>query len=179
MPWGDYGEILLVGMTGHLDRHNGLLQYERTGPFQPDIIISGVNDLLVTNSVKSKIELSDLKGFEFKPVLKQHISQVEWTSWNFLKDEPEFYPDGGEPENYILSLPHSQEIADKMETVWEVIIDENGTLIDRMYSQGDEEIDIMRPKNSLSLIVTERAKDWIEINCTSWLEFLDLEEMFD
>jgi hypothetical protein len=100
--------------------------------------------------------------------LKQHISQVDWTSWNFVKDEPEFYPDDGEPENYILSLPHSQEIADKMETVWEVIIDENGN-IDRSHVQpGDKEIDIMRPKNSLWLIVTKKAKDWIEINCTSW-----------
>jgi hypothetical protein len=63
MPWGDYGDILLTGMTSHLGRQFGLLQYERTGPFQPHIIILELDDLLVTDSVKKKIEISDLKGF--------------------------------------------------------------------------------------------------------------------
>jgi hypothetical protein len=178
MPWGDYGDILLTGMTSHLDRHNGLLQYERTGPFQPDIIISGLDDLLVTDSVKKKIETSNLKGFEFKPVIKRHISIVDWTTWNLESEDPEFYPDNGEPENYVLSLPHSQELADKMENVWEVIADENGTFINsRTYKQGNKEIDIMRTENSGWFLVTEKAKLWIEKNCDKWTEFWDLDDL--
>jgi hypothetical protein len=178
MPWGDYGDILLTGMTSHLDRHKGLLQYERTGPFQPDIIISGLGDLLVTDSIKKRIETSNLKGFEFKPVIKRHISIVDWTTWNLESEDPEFYPDNGEPENYILGLPHSQELADKMENVWEVITDENVTFINSgTYNQGNKDIDIMRTENSGWFLVTEKAKLWIENNCDKWTDFWDLDDL--
>ena len=178
MPWGDYGDILLTGMTSHLNRHNGLLQYVRTGPFQPDIIISGLNDLLVTDSVKKKIEESDLKGFEFKSVIKRHISIVDWTAWDLERETPEFYPDNGDPENYILGLPHSQEFADKMENVWEVIVDKNGCFINsRTYEQGSKDIDVMRAGNSGWFLVTEKAKSWIENNCDEWTEFWDLDDL--
>jgi hypothetical protein len=178
MPWGDYGDILLTGMTSHLDRQNGMLQYERTGHFQPDIVISGLEDLLVTDSIKKKIEFSDLKGFQFKPVIKRHISFVDWTTWNLEKEDPEFYPDNGEPENYILTLPHSQQLADKMENVWEVIAEENGAFLDsQTYKQGDKKIDIMRTENSGWFLLTEKAKKWIETNCDNWTEFWDLTDL--
>ena len=35
MNWGDYDDILVSGMTAHLERHNDLLQLERTGPYVP------------------------------------------------------------------------------------------------------------------------------------------------
>lgn len=178
MPWGDYGDILLTGMTSHLDRHNGLLQYERTGPFQPDIIISGLDDLLVTDSVKRKIEASNLKGFQFRPVIKRHISHVDWTTWDLQKADPKFYPDHGEPENYILSLPHINETADRMEAVWEVIAEVNGTFINsRTYKPGGKDVDIMRTENSGWFLVTEKAKLWIETHCDNWTEFWDLDDL--
>ncbi|MEJ7627923.1 MAG: hypothetical protein WKF35_13740 [Ferruginibacter sp.] len=90
MQWGDYGDVLLTCIPSRLDRENSLLQYERTGPFQPGIIISGLDDLLVTDSVKRKIELSCLKGFQFTLVIKRHISYVNWTHWNLQNEEPEF-----------------------------------------------------------------------------------------
>ena len=177
MPWGDYGDILLTGMTSHLSRHNELLQYERTGPFQPDIVISGLSNLLVTDSVKRRFEFSDIKGFKFKPVIKRHISHVDWTSWDLQKEDPEFYPDNGEPENYILSLAHSQELANRMEAVWEVIVEENRTFIDsRTYKHDNKEVDVMLTGNSSWFLVTERAKMWIENNCDQWTEFRDVDE---
>ncbi|TAD82940.1 MAG: hypothetical protein EAY75_15670 [Bacteroidetes bacterium] len=178
MNWADYGDILLTGMTSHLDRQKELLQYERTGPFQPSIIISGLDDLLVTDSVKKGIEASELKGFQFKPVIKRHISFVDWTNWNLQSEDPEFYPDNGEPENYILSLPHSQELSDQMENVWEVVAEENGIFINsQTYKQGDKDIDIMRTENSGWFLVTENAKNWIEENCDKWTEFWDLDDL--
>ena len=117
MPWGDYGRILLTGMTGHLDRQDGLLQLERTGPFLPSMIISGIDDLLLDDTTKIKIEQSELRGFEFLPVIKRHISIVDWTTWDYNSEDPNFYPDNGEPENYILELPHSQTLADEMKNV--------------------------------------------------------------
>jgi len=178
MPWDDYGDILLIGMTDRLGRRNGLLQYERTGPFQPDIIISGSDDLLVTDSVKRKIELSGLMGFQFKPVIKRHVSIVDWTNWNLESKDPEFYPDNRRPENYILALPHSQELADKMEKVWEVLVEENGTFLDsRTFKVGEKDVDIMRTPDSGWFLVTEKLKLWIENNCDNWTEFWDLDDL--
>lgn len=178
MPWDDYGDILLTGITDRLERNNGLLQYERTGPFQPDIIISGSDDLLLTDSVKMKIELSELKGFQFKPVIKRHISFVDWTTWDLESKDPEVYPGNGRPENYILGLPHSRELADKMEKVWEVLVEENGTFINsRTFNQGDKDLDIMRTENSGWFLVTEKLKLWIENNCDNWTEFWDLDDL--
>jgi hypothetical protein len=54
--WGDYGDILLSGMTAHLERNENCLQLERTGPFQPNIIESGIGNLLITNSFKEKMQ---------------------------------------------------------------------------------------------------------------------------
>ena len=147
-PWGDYSKILLTGMTAYLDRQDDLLQYQRSGPFQPDLALSGYADLLVTNSTKEKIELSGLTGFSFKPVIKRRIVAVDWTNWDMTKDEPEFYPESGEPEGYILDLPHSQELADKMEAVWEVVVKISGTFKeDETFQSYDPTLDIMLPDN--------------------------------
>jgi hypothetical protein len=70
MPWGDYGNILLSGMTSHLDRKNGLLQLERTGPFVPPLTISGISEIVVTNAFKQQLEKSSLSGFNFQPLIK-------------------------------------------------------------------------------------------------------------
>lgn len=178
MPWGDYGDILLTGMTTRLKRYEEQLQYDRTGPFQPDIVISGIDDLLVVDSVKRKIELSELKGFQFKPAIKRHISYIDWNTWDLLKNAPEFYPNDFKPENYIIDFPHSQATADKMEAVWEVIVEDNGSFIDsRTYKHGNKDIDIMKTDNSGWIIVTEKAKTWIEANCDNWTEFWDLDNL--
>jgi len=55
VPWGDYGSILLTGMTRHLSRKNGLLQLERTAPFVPPIVNSGAGNIVVTNTFKVEL----------------------------------------------------------------------------------------------------------------------------
>ena len=39
--WGDYGSILIKGMSRHLPRRDNLIQVERTGPFIPSITLPG------------------------------------------------------------------------------------------------------------------------------------------
>jgi len=176
--WGDYGDMLLSGTTTHLDRHQGLLQYIRTGPFQPDITISGIDDLLVTEGIKKKIGVSNLQGFQFRPVIKRHIPFLDWTSRNIKNKDPGYYPDNGEPEKYILSLQHSEELAANMENIWEVIVDISGTFADsQTYKQGEKNIDIMMTRDSGWFVVAEKAKLWMEDNCDNWTEFWDLDDL--
>ncbi len=175
LNWGDYGDILLTGMTTHLDRQDGLLQLERTGPFQPNIIISGISDLIVTDSFKNELQNSGIHGLDFKKVIKRHISLVDWTNWNLQADDPQFYPGGGEPEGYILEIPHSRDLADKMENVWEVLLIRNGKVQDNSsFIIGNTPTDIMRAENRGWIIVTEIMKNWLEQNEATWLAFEEL-----
>jgi len=174
-PWGDYSDILLTGMTDDLDRQDDLLQYQRTGPFQPDIALTSYKDLLVTNKIKEKLELSDLKGILFTPVINRHIVSVNWATWDTSKDEPEFYPKSGEPEGYILDQPHPQELAAKMEDVWEVVVPTSGTFEeDDTFQIYNPDFDIILPENKYWFIVTEKAKNWIEQNGDSWIDFIEV-----
>lgn len=119
--WGDYGSLLITGMTGHLDRKDGLLQLERTGPFVPPMTLPSLDDVVVTDAFRKELESSPIGPFEFRPVLKTHIVQSDWETWDLLQDEP-----GnamlGDPEEYILERPHSPEVAQQMGPMWEVVL---------------------------------------------------------
>src|SRR5690349_19087655 len=127
--WGDYGDILVSGMTAHLGRQNDLLQIERTGPYVPPLVNSGLWDIIVTNAVKGNLELSGLIGINFKPVIKKHIVELNWTTWDLDADEPPHYPDTGEPEDYILHGEHSASVSDDIGDLWELVTSARGTFV--------------------------------------------------
>ena len=173
-PWADYGRILISGMTGHLDREGDLLQLERTGPFVPPLINTGGEDVIVTDEIKRKLSSSGLTGISFKPVIKKHIVFIEWTNWDFSTDEPLFYPEGGEPEDYILDNPHSEELAEQMGPIWEIVIPETGIFDDRdQYIPGTIALDICMAENRGYILVSEKAKVWIEQYAGDWVTFSD------
>jgi hypothetical protein len=172
-PWGDYGQILLTGMTSHLDRVKGRLQYERTGPFQPSVNLSSLNDLLVVDRVKKELEIAGIKDVEFIPVDFAHIVELNWLAWDKESDDPEFYPSTGEPEGYILDQPHSASLALKMEQVWEVIVPRKGSTAEGEKSFTQVNVfDISKPINSLGIVVSERVKRIIEASEFSGVEFI-------
>ncbi|WP_207421170.1 hypothetical protein [Desertivirga brevis] len=172
-PWGDYGSILVKGMTSHLDRdEEGYLQLERTGPYVPPLIISGLWDLTVTDKIKNKIEQSQLKGFNFQRIIKKHIVELNWTEWDLNSDDPEFYPESGEPEDYILAFPHSDIISNRIGEIWEVKIPVVGSLNSAgVYVLERFDADIMMAENKGYILATEPAKIWIEKNVGDWIEF--------
>src|SRR5919204_782761 len=109
--WGDYSDILVSGMASDLMRQDGMLELERTGPFVPAITLPGPGLIVVTDAFKKSMEGSDLTGFTFRPVIKSRIVRLEWERWDRTADEPEEYPETGEPEDYILGRRHSPQLA--------------------------------------------------------------------
>jgi len=105
--WGDYGHILQHGMTAHLSRADNLLQLERTGPYIPPITFPGIGDVVLSSHAKQLLESSGLTGFGFRPVKKVLIVELHWDKWDWTADEPEQFPDSGEPEDYILGQQHN------------------------------------------------------------------------
>ena len=65
--WGDYGSILINGMSRHLPRRDDLIQLERTGPFIPPITLSGIGDIVATSDLKNELEASSFAQITFAP----------------------------------------------------------------------------------------------------------------
>ncbi len=162
-PWGDYGDILLSGMTAHLPRtRDGVLQLERTGPFVPPVTLAGVGDLLVTDAFRVRLEQAPLAGLRFRPVEKARIVRLEWERWDQADDEPQEYPDGGEPEDYILGRP---ELAAQIGPLWEVVLP-------GIAEQA--EADLVRDEPATRHIyASPHAKDWLGQHAGEWLTFSD------
>jgi hypothetical protein len=181
-PWGDYGDILVHGMTAHRGREGGLLQLERTGPFVPPITQPGIGDVLVTDDFRRRLEQSGLTGLAFRPVHMRHIVRVEWEAWNREADEPTKYPASGEPENYILARKHNDALAEEIGPLWEVVI-EGAALVTREGEYPHQVIrlkrhslsgaDLFRAEGVRYVYVSERAKDWLEREAADWVRFVE------
>lgn len=141
---------------------------------------------VVTDEFKKKLETSGLTGLSFKPVIKKHIVHLEWEKWDKDAPDPEFYPEEGEPENYILELPHSPELADEMGDFWELCTEEVAD-VDRVEFPDERSwmdrlkiyvllsswdgTDFFSAKTVGYTYVSEKAKIWLEQQVSEWLEF--------
>lgn len=182
-PWGDYGHILVAGMTAHLSRHQGLLQLERTGPFAPPISFPGVSDIIVTDDFRRKYERSGLTGLDFLPVIKRHIVHLEWDQWDLAAEEPAEYPDSGEPEDYILERPFCAETAGSMGDLWEVVPREAAQIERDVPDTRSFHVDLyvvlstwdgtdwFRGVGYRGNYLSERAKAWLHEVAPGWVDF--------
>jgi hypothetical protein len=174
--WGDYGDILVHGMSCHLKRDNSLIQLERTGPFVPPISFPGIGDLVVTDEFRKNLDKSGLSGLQFQPVIKKHIVHLDWHLWDKSVGKPPEHPEEGEPENYILTRPHSNEISAKVGDLWEVLLKTSASVKREQGSislicdswQGE---DIFHANGVGYIYVTEKAKDWLENHVSEFVSF--------
>ncbi len=180
-PWGDYSDILIKGMSAHSSRQDGLIQLERTGPYVPPISFPGISDIVVTDSFRRELAASGLVGLRFQPVIKKHIVQLDWHTWDRSLHEPPEYPKEGEPEGYILDRPHSQEVSDLMGNLWEVLIEERATvqrerkpsrilLVAASWRGGD----LFRAESVGHIYATETAKTWFEQHAPEHVSFKEV-----
>ncbi len=119
-PWGDYGNILVHGMTRHLDKSESLLQLERTAPFIPLVSMPGIHDVVVTDDVRNKL-IHAIPSIYFAPIKKARIVRLEWEQWDRSFPEPLAYPESGEPEDYILGLEHDPALAEQLGQLWQLV----------------------------------------------------------
>jgi hypothetical protein len=179
-PWGDFGHILAQGMSCHLDRQQGLIQLERTGPTIFPITFPGVGDIVVTDPFKCELEKSGLTGFTLLPVIKRRIVELDWETWDSTADEPEHYPKSGEPEHYILGQPHETRAADALGILWEVCLEEgvdadrSGTKITRVRTETWNGADFFRVRTTRWNCVSAKARHWLEQRVGDYVEFREV-----
>lgn len=187
-PWGDYGNILIHGMSAHLGRKGGdegPIQLERTGPFIPPITFPGIGDIIVSNDMKQQMEQAGFRGITFRPVEKVHIANIPWHEWDLDADEPECYPEGGEPAGFILNEPHSTELAESLGPIWEVVLTDSAEVIRQTDSTSHEIVfkyvagswsgsDLFSVSENYYTYVSPRAKHWLEQHAGEWVSFQDV-----
>lgn len=183
-PWGDYGDILQHGMTSHLSRQEGQLRLERTGPYIPAITFPG--NVVVNSATRVLLETSGLSGFEFRPVNKALIVELNWEKWEWTAEEPPEFPESGEPEDYILGHQHSSETSDQIGDLWELFVP-TSAVIGRMrpiveslrelhvVSESWNGSDLFRGNGYGGVLVSERAKLWFEENLGDYVQFEEFE----
>lgn len=54
--WGDYGDILIHGMSAYAERTDGKIQLYRTGSFVPPISFPGISEVVVTDEFKDFLQ---------------------------------------------------------------------------------------------------------------------------
>lgn len=122
--WGDYWSILIGGMTGQ--RKGDQLQLERTGPFVPPMVVSGMSDLVVTESMRRVLEpLPGVAGF--RSVIKERIVRLDWSKWELSTETREILQ-FREPEDTVLSGQHDAALAKEIGELYEVLLEFDGMI---------------------------------------------------
>ena len=164
-PWGDYGRMLVSGISRRAD--DGIvLEVERAGPFVPPIDPLWLGDIpVVTDSFRRSIEESGLRGACFREVRKARIVRIDWRGWDRGAEHPEQLPPDGKPENYILGREHDPALADEIGPLWEIYAEEGPgeTRADFARAPGYHRLD------GSGVVVSERARKWLAANASEWV----------
>jgi hypothetical protein len=181
-PWGDYGRILVNGMSRHLPRREGRIQLERTGPFVPPITFPGPGDVVVTDAFRHHLERERFSGLQFAPLHLAHIVRLEWEQWDRQAEKPFRFPAEGRPEGYVLDTPHDPSAARELDELWECLAAKWGVArtegaISRrplryhvILTPGTEPMpDFFKAEGVRYLFVSERARTWLQKQSVSGL----------
>lgn len=180
--WGDYGDILQQGMSARLERSDGRLALERTGPFVPPITFPGIGEIVINSDVRDALEFSRLTGFSFSPVEKVRIVDLRWEEWDLEADEPPEYPETGEPEDFISQREHDREIAKEMGDLWQIVVPQTATVLrPRRIVESYRELtldlstwngkDLFRSRDIASMLFSERAREWFTELWGEYIQF--------
>ena len=169
-PWGDYGRILVHGMSSHLARVEGRLQLERTAPIVPPLSLPGIGHVVVTAALREQLENAKIAGMTFRALDKAHVVHLDWSAWDRSAADPAVHPASGEPEDYVLARPHDEAAAASLGDLWELVPYVGGRADRSTVSEGPRRYrytlrpgtkpaaDIFRAENMRAVFVTERLR---------------------
>ncbi len=131
--------------------------------------------MVVREAVRCEMEAQGFNGMTFRPVVMARIVRLEWHLWDKSAEEPEAYPESGEPEDYILQLEHSSEVSRAMGQLWEVV----PTGVPGLQLRGGALAIARHPGADLCanapsrgyLFASQVLKDWLAKNLGGWVRF--------
>jgi hypothetical protein len=114
------------------DPDRGILSLARTGPFMPPITRpqNGVPSRVVSQQFREELEKAEqiVGKVIYRPVVKEHISEVQWQHWDRTLDYPPDSPEAEPSDWYISSRPHSPIAAEGLGEIWEAWFPFGGTI---------------------------------------------------
>lgn len=117
-PWGDYGDILWSGFTEERqEQGQKVILLSGTGPFVLPITLP-FGRALVTDEFRQMLIAQRFSRLSFEPVGYGKVVHVAWEQWDLNAPEPPFYPETGEPEDYLLDGAHDEQLAATMPALW-------------------------------------------------------------
>src|SRR5262245_33331310 len=172
-PWGDYGDVLWHGLT-EKSRAPGksATLVLRTGPFVPPVTLP-FGHVLVTEDFRQKLTAESFSGLSFKPVQYSKVAHIPWEQWDTSAQEPPFYPESGEPEDYVLAGTHNEELTAIMPRLWAWSVRATKDLQVQGSRTFRRELhpgtDVAR--EYFTVWISERLKLWLAENAGKWLSF--------
>jgi hypothetical protein len=173
-PWGDYGDILWNGFTEESqERGQAVMLVSRTGPFVPPIT-RPFGCVLVTEEFRQKLSAERFSGLSFEPVIYRKVVPIAWEKWDLNAQEPLFYPESGEPEDYLLDGAHDEQLAATMPRLWAWSVPATAGLqvqgSTNFYRELHPGTDVAR--EYFVVWISERVKLWLAENAGRWLSFV-------
>ena len=173
-PWGDYGHTLWNGFTEKSEQSGQPnLLVSRTGPFVPLITVP-FGRVLVTDDFRHRLSAERFSGLLFEPVAYKKVVHIAWEQWDANAQEPFFYPQTGEPEDYLLEGAHDEQLVATMPRLWAWDVPKTIGLQVQGSNTFRRELhpgtDVAR--EYFIVWVGERMKLWLEENAGKWLSFI-------
>ena len=173
-PWGDYGDILWNGITEEVpDGNRSVVTVSRTGPFVPPITLP-FGHIIVTEEFRKKIAIEKFSGLAFAPVHYRTVVAVDWQGWDRNAADPRFYPDTGEPEDYLRPAAHDAELAAAMPRLWAWNVAATAGLqvhgTNTFRRERHPGADVVREFHIFW--INERMKVWLDESAGQWLSFI-------
>jgi hypothetical protein len=173
-PWGDYGDILWSGFTEEGDEPGQpTILVSRTGPFVPPITVP-FGRVIVTDEFRQKLLAERFSGLSFDPVGYRKVVRVAWEQWNAKAQDPPFYPETGEPEDYLLGGAHDEQLAATMPRLWAwSVLPTPGLQVQGSNTFRRE----LHPGTDVAreyfiVWISERLKLWLAETAGKWLSFV-------
>ncbi len=185
MPWGDYGNILFSGLLTVMDDDYNdidIHEIERTGSYIPEIYCANSTNMVVNEEVKNLLEKETITGIEnFHDTVFKKIVNIDWQSWDFNNEDPKFYPETGEPIDYIEDGENDIDQHNQSIKFYSVKIKESTTNLikseNSIYRLENDNlnIDLFIPNNMNRIVSSEKFKKIIESEGIDTLKFIEIQ----
>ncbi|WP_158978792.1 hypothetical protein [Cellulophaga sp. L1A9] len=184
MPWGDYGDILFSGLLTVMDDDYNdidIHEIERTGSYIPEIYCVNSTNLVLSENVKIVLLKNNITGIDkFHYTIFKKIVNIDWKSWNQKHEDPAFFPETGEPIDYIEDGEDDTNLHNELSVFYSIKIKE--ATIDLIKSEDSIyklenpiDIDLFIPSNMNRIIVSEKFKKVIESEGIDTLKFIEIQ----
>jgi hypothetical protein len=180
--WGDFGDLFIGGDWQR--GKDGQLLYYRAGPVAPPIALPGMGVMVVKDDFRKILEDSGLTGLTFHPLVKQRIVEFHWEHLDRQSPDIGELPPIDDPFDMFRECPHSEAAAQALGTLWEARVErlvQMESLDERtpagawLQILGDlspiRRVDFFGAKNRDRIVVSERAKRWLEVHVPEWVSF--------